>query len=111
VTAKLRSFRFTAWTHRRGNRDDSEIPRGQFIEPDIWSEFRGVALYPADPCWWDDQESVPDWSQGAFLADVQTGRPVPGWNFEGRPPEFLIEGWRQNRVLFGVLIYSKRTER
>jgi len=109
MTAKLRSFRFTAWTHRRGHYDDDEIPRGAFVEPDTWQEFRGAVLFPADPSWWDDQESVPDWSHGAFLADGVTGRPIPGFNFEGRPPEFLIEGWKEGRVLFGVLIYSARS--
>ena len=54
----------------------------------------------------DQHASDPDWSQGWYLQDRNTGQPVPGWSVEnGEPPEFLKECWRQsNRRIVGVIV-------
>lgn len=107
MIAKLRSFRFTAWTHRRGHRDDAEIPKGEWIEPDAWIELCGALLMPADPCWWDGETDEPCWDEGGYFADPRTGRLIPGTNMAGRPPDIFIEAWRSGRrVVDGVLIFS-----
>lgn len=107
MSAKMRSFRFSAWTHRRGHYDDTEIPRGEYIEPDLCIELNGACVVPADPQWWDGETDEPDWSHGAYLAHPQTGRMIPGTNMEGRPMDVMIEAWRSGRrTMDGVLIFS-----
>jgi hypothetical protein len=102
MSSKIRSFMFSCYAQRRTHFDDATVSPGDFREPDAWTEFRGVVLVPADKEWGEGQE--PDWDQGGFLIEKKTLRRLTGWNFAGRPPEFLIEGWRQGRLIDGVVI-------
>ncbi len=105
MSTKLRSFFYSCYTHRRTRYDDSSLRAGECREPDDWTEFRGVVLASADPDW-NPENGEPDWDQGGFLVEKRTMRRLPGWNFSGRPPEFLIEAWRERRILDGVIIAS-----
>jgi hypothetical protein len=112
VSAKLRSFHYTAYTHRRGHFDDREIERGSYVEPDMWIELRGAQVYPADPAWWNGETEEPCWDEGCYLADPKTGRMIPGTNMAGRPAEVIIQAWRSGRrICDGVLIFSAPSEK
>ena len=68
--------------------------------------FSGYLVLPRDRAYGrdDSDASEPDWSMGAYLQDRASGRPVGGWIFNGPPPEFLRQAWREGRVLYGALI-------
>lgn len=105
MSNKIKSFFYSCYTHRRTRYDDVSLRPGECREPDEWTEFRGVVLVPADPEWAVD-DGEPDWDQGGFLIEKKTMYRLPGWNFSGRPPEFLIDSWRDHRILDGVIIAS-----
>lgn len=113
MTSKLKSFHYTCYTHRRTHFDDEALRPGESREPDCWTEFRGVIVVPADPDWKATEQSEPDWDEGCYLMERKTLRRVPGWNFAGRPPDFLIQAFRENRMIDGVIIAcsGKQTRR
>lgn len=97
--ARLREFYFAAYRQRRGHLDDASLRPGETVEADIWTEFHGAVLVPIA-----ETDGLPDWEQGGYMARVPTGDPVRGWDFAGRPPQFLIECYEEGRLVDGVVI-------
>lgn len=104
MSTKLAERRFSIYVTRRTRFDDVTIARDDWREPDLWTDFRGVILVPADPDFGAGEGEEPDWDMGGYLMEQRTRRRLEGWNFAGRPPEFLIEAWRDGRIMDGVLI-------
>jgi hypothetical protein len=84
----LREFRYSAWVHSRGNREDGTLKPGERREADRILQLDGVRL------------EVAFRAGRAVFVDVETGVPVPIMELI---EEARRDGWR----ISGVLIASK----